>query len=79
VVTFCGRIYWALSIHGETPSPALETNREDRRGAAVAEADEDGKSRSLKSRSRTRGLWWQVVGPNGDALGSGKEAMANYG
>jgi hypothetical protein len=79
VVTVCSRINWPLSIHGEKPSLALETHREDRRGAAVAEMDEVAKSRSLKSRSRIWGLWLQVVDPNGDALGSEKEAMANYG
>jgi hypothetical protein len=40
VVTFCDRIYWALSTHAETPSLALQTNREDSRGGTVAEADE---------------------------------------
>jgi hypothetical protein len=40
VVIFCDRIYWALSTHWETPSLALQTNRDDSRGGTVAEADE---------------------------------------
>jgi hypothetical protein len=72
--SFWAGIYWARSIHEETPTLALETN-----GAAVEEAHEVAKSCSLKSRSRIRGLWLQVAGLDGDAPGSGKEENACYG
>jgi hypothetical protein len=76
VGTFWSRILLGLQhTHGDS----LETNGEDFRGAAVAGAHEVAKSCSLKSHSRIWGLWLQVAGLDGDALGSEKEEKAYYG
>jgi hypothetical protein len=77
--TFWGRIYWNCSTHVETLTVALETNGEDCRGAAVAGAHEVATSRSLKFRSRIRGVWLRVAGLDSDALGSEEEEKAYYG
>jgi hypothetical protein len=79
VGTFWGRIYWARSIHGETPTLALETNGEDRRENAVEEAHEVAKSCALKHRSRIPGLCLQDAGLAGDGCGSEKEEKAYHG
>jgi hypothetical protein len=72
VGTCWGGIYWALNIHEETASLPLETYGEEGRGATVAEALEVAMSPSMKFCSRIRGLWLQVAGRNGDALGVGE-------
>jgi hypothetical protein len=71
VGNFWGHIYWALNIHEETASLPLETNGEEGRGATVAEALEVATSPSLKFCIRIWGLWLQVAGRDGDALGVG--------
>jgi hypothetical protein len=72
VRTFWGGIYWALNIHEETAWLPLQTYGEEGRGATVAEALEVAISPSLKICSRIRGLWLQVAGRDGDALGVGE-------
>jgi hypothetical protein len=72
VGTFWGGIYWALNIHEESASLPLETYGEEGRGATVAEALEVATSPSLKVCGRIRGLWLQVAGRDGDALGAGE-------
>jgi hypothetical protein len=74
VETFWGRIYWALNVHEETASLPHETNGEGGRGATVAEVLEVAMSASLKFCGRIRGLWLQVVGRDGDALGLGERS-----
>jgi hypothetical protein len=74
VETFLGRIYWALNIHEETASLPHETNGDEGRGATAAEAFEVAMGPSFKFRSRIRGLWLQVAGRDGDALGVGERS-----
>jgi hypothetical protein len=80
VGTFWGRIYWARSIHGETPTLALETNGEDRRGYAAGEAHEVANSCALKDRSCIPGLLClQDAGLAGDGLWVGERKKAYDG
>jgi hypothetical protein len=65
-----GRIYWALNIHKETASLSLETYGEESRGATVADVLQVAKSLSLTFCNRIQGLWLQVAGRDGDALGA---------
>jgi hypothetical protein len=72
--TFSGRTYWALSIHKEAAFLALERKGEEGRGATVAEALKVAVSPSLKFCSRIPGLWLQVAGRDGGALGGGEKS-----
>jgi hypothetical protein len=70
--TCWGRVYWALNRHEETASLSLETYGEESKGATIAEALVVAMSPCLKFCSRIRGLWLQVAGRDGDALGAGE-------
>jgi hypothetical protein len=65
-----GVAFTALNIHVETASLPLGTYGEESRGATVAKALEVAICPSLKFCSRIRGLWLQVAGRGGDALGA---------
>jgi hypothetical protein len=74
VGTFWGRMYWALNIHEETASLPHETYGDGGRGAAAAGAFEVALGPPLKFCSSIRGLWLQVAGRDGDALGVGERS-----
>jgi hypothetical protein len=73
VGTLWGRIYCSLHTRGDCVA-SRGTYGEESRGATVAEALEVAICPSLKFCSRIRGLWWQVAGRGGDALGAGERS-----